>query len=490
MRPYNIFLIVIDCVRNYCSGKDDRDKLKIMFDLDEKWGSFVNMVSPAPSSIMAIASALTGVPAYFLAKTYDDFETSCMLPRTLIDILRENGYYCRSIMNARAAREKMEGIIPHLEGYYWKQMVHHREKRWSNRAVRDIFFNYLNNPPQNKELLFTLIWYNSRRDPEISNIVEETLARIEDLGFFNNSIIIVCSDHGYPDKRRGLVSDGCDLKKMGIPHDIILTDDNILIPFYIYYPGIKQKQIKNMYAWYDLFPSILELLRIDEDGVYQYFSKSFIPEFTGENKLDDERIVRIDNRFYRQDRRITALRTNRYKYYIEHQSTEEQIFDLHHDRWEEKNLISHFDEVILNKFRTCFSKSEDLIYAFLFLDMLRRNKFIQKNNLIIELRGFKPVEWFIEKWFWTNENKDINSTKKCIFFSKRLSKDEVVREFSLSRGDVILVDPQYIYYNKNYKLQLIRNYIQRLITKMKTRKRWVKEHPGLFFEYLRKFLFK
>ena len=43
----------------------------------------------------------------------------------------------------------------------------------------------------------------------------------------DEALVIVTADHGYPDQRRGLTSDGPDLKKSGKAHDLLLTDDNI-----------------------------------------------------------------------------------------------------------------------------------------------------------------------------------------------------------------------------------------------------------------------
>ena len=49
----NIIWIVVDCVRNYQSGTDDRDKLDIMYELENEFTSFGNMMVSAPSSIMS-----------------------------------------------------------------------------------------------------------------------------------------------------------------------------------------------------------------------------------------------------------------------------------------------------------------------------------------------------------------------------------------------------------------------------------------------------
>ena len=54
-----------------------------------------------------------------------------------------------------------------------------------------------------------------------------------------NTIFILCSDHGYPDKSKGITPE--TLKKKNMTHDVFMTDDNIMIPFLISLPGYKKK---------------------------------------------------------------------------------------------------------------------------------------------------------------------------------------------------------------------------------------------------------
>ena len=55
----------------------------------------------------------------------------------------------------------------------------------------------------------------------MSNEVKGLISDLKERNLFDDSIIIVTADHGYPDRERGLVSDGWDLVKAGLQHDLM-----------------------------------------------------------------------------------------------------------------------------------------------------------------------------------------------------------------------------------------------------------------------------
>jgi len=70
----NIFWFVIDSVRPYRAGLDDRDRLDIMDEFAEDSIEFTNCFTSAPSSLLAAGSLFTGQPAVFVSRHFNDWK--------------------------------------------------------------------------------------------------------------------------------------------------------------------------------------------------------------------------------------------------------------------------------------------------------------------------------------------------------------------------------------------------------------------------------
>lgn len=357
----NIFWIVVDCVRNYRTGMDDRDKLDFMYELEKKYLSFDKMIVSAPSSIMSISTSLSSIPSYYVAGSYLDYKFDNNQFWCLRDILKQNGYQNHAILNARASREKLTDLLDLVDRKYWEPHLKHSTVCWKNNEVTKVFYNLLDSKPLDPS--FYLLWYNARRDPNISMEVKNLYEKLKNEDYLENSIFILTSDHGYPDPDRGLISDGWDLKKVGLAHDILLTDDNINVPFIMNYPGADSSTIKCQTSCEDILPTILEILdiKLPPSKTIDYFGKSLLPLMKNSN--DDffhKRIIRSDARFSMQAERMTSLRTNEYKYIIQHDNKSEELYDLLNDPREKKNMISSKNHIdVANKFRNSFNEMEN-----------------------------------------------------------------------------------------------------------------------------------
>ena len=78
---------------------------------------------------------------------------------------------------------------------------------WSNIKI----FNFLENvlrkeySKRQPDKSFWFVDFNCRKDPDTSSIVEKTIKLFKSYGFQkNNTIFILCSDHGYPDPSKGI----------------------------------------------------------------------------------------------------------------------------------------------------------------------------------------------------------------------------------------------------------------------------------------------
>lgn len=401
----NIIWIVIDSVRNYRSGGDDRDKLDIMNKIATESLEFKHVVTSAPSTIMSISAMMTSLPSYYIARNYVDFKYDNSVLRPLKSILQDEGYRNYAINAYRDGREKLSSIFDFVDESYWPAGLTHmktltvQEKVdegvykeihpyvWTNSDVNAVLHNLLAHGVQ--QPFFIYIHYNCRWDPKTSESIEQGLQEFKDLGLYKDSLVIMCSDHGYPDPSRGYAPR--KLKQMGLTHDLLLTDDNILVPLYIRFPGgAKMGTIDTIVSTLDIMPTILDILDQDlpQDVPYTLQGRSLMPLIEG--GIDGgwlDRKVRVDSRLLFQDKRITAIRGNSYKYLIYHDTQQERLYDLVNDPLERHNLLEAplTDETrqVLETFRSAFSESESSAREFQFQYILSR----LKEHLLTLTRG-------------------------------------------------------------------------------------------------------
>lgn len=359
----NIIWIVVDCVRNYQSGTDDRDKLDVMYELENEFTSFDNMMVSAPSSIMSAVNFFTGIPSYYLAGNYSQFQFDNDNYWTIKDILELNGYKNYSILNARECRTMLTDLVDPIENTFLTKDVRPTMMRWPNSEVTKIFYNLLDSNP--KDPSFHFLWYNTRLDPNMSNEIKDLVAGIKDRNLFDDSIVILTADHGYPDRERGLVSDGWDLKKAGLRHDIILTNDNINVPFLIHYPGMKPKKIDTLVSTEDIVPTLLDILDLELpfEKKLSPFGESLIPLINEKDtNFFENRVIRSDARFALQLNRNTSLQRRNYHYIVQHHDMKEELYDTAIDPKEVNDIAGDpNNNEVLKFFRNYFIKENDKI---------------------------------------------------------------------------------------------------------------------------------
>ena len=150
-------------------------------------------------------------------------------------------------------------------------------------------------------------------------------------------------------------------------HDIFMTDDNILIPMIISYPGCTPGQkIDTTVSTLDLLPTLIDILELNvpNDVRSRWCGKSLLPLIQGKNKKDFENPkIRTDARFLGQNGRVCALRGDKYKYVYHHDEQKEEFFDISEFKIKEQNIAnSSIPEVqnALIEFRKNFIESEKL----------------------------------------------------------------------------------------------------------------------------------
>ena len=447
----NIIWIFIDSVRRYYS-EDDRSRLKIMDKFKAKSIEFTDVVTSAPSTVMSISAMMTGCHSYILGTNYNDFRFNRKEFPSLTSILKSKGWDCNAILMHPDIREKLTCLDIYPRRKWPKNFSH--GVWWSNNDI----YNFLNKVLKNEKSLkspknkFWFIDYNCRKDPKISVKVENTINLFYENGYnHENSIFILCSDHGYPDPSRGITPEL--LKKKKMTHDIFMTDDNIMIPFFLSLPGFdKNIKFEQQISSINLFPTILDYLNIQLPNSNIQYANSLIPYFNQEKSEDfPEKFARCDARFLGQSNRVCCIRSKNHKLIYDYDNDqysynlidglkEKEIlnnqikdFDINEIFKNHKNFLSETDSLAIKMFHYKFRKKikkilEKFPKSEIIKVILYSNAIKKFNDPIIDLldnefsRKFK-IEF---EFHLINANKIINKkiTKKKFQLKILLQTDD------------------------------------------------------------------
>jgi hypothetical protein len=313
-----------------------------MDDLAETWIDFRTVVTSAPSTVMSISAMLTSCPSYYLGANFMGMRLEDCGQPNIATILAPFGYRTYAIPVGPYERETWDGVLDIIPRRLWPKDARHRDE-WTNDIVNRALQNLVEDGM--KQPFFLLLHYNCRGDERISEKVESGLRCLTGAGLMDNSVVLLTSDHGYPDplrkeevkRRRELAA----LDRRAIAHDLVLTDDNVLVPLLLKFPGHKPMRIEQQICTLDYLPTSLELAGITDYP--EFCGKSVVPLLQGRSMPElEERMVRIDGRFLAQPGRCTAVRSKSGKYIVYPDApTEqsEQFFDLTRDELEIHNLL-------------------------------------------------------------------------------------------------------------------------------------------------------
>jgi len=369
-RAKNVIWIIVDSVRNYHSDADDRGRLAIMDEVAEHSIEFTTAVTSAPSTVMSTSAMMTGVPAVFHSRTYMDFDYGKSDIRSLPLILQEEGYNIYCTIFFPDGRQYLGPMMGNICQDCWPEHANPTEF-WSNDLINEILLELLEQGL--KEPFFLYLNYNCRHDPQTSEKVGQGLRQLHENDLFADSVFVLNSDHGYPDPSRQISF----VRRREQGHDLIMTDDNVLTPLFISYPGCAPKKVTGMVSLLDITPTILDLLGkgcLFSVNGFPLHGRSLLGAIDG--PADSDRIVRIDNRYVFQSHRTAALRNDRYKYVYSYDNGAEEFYDLERDSLEMKNLACEGNgHIAVDTFRKKFWEIEKTILdyheRFLFLGLKR-----------------------------------------------------------------------------------------------------------------------
>jgi arylsulfatase A-like enzyme len=164
------------------------------------------------------------------------------------------------------------------------------------------------------------------------------------VGLFENTLLIITSDHGENFGDHGLAS-----------HQFCLYDSLMHVPLIISYPKLipSERRISSLVSHIDILPTILDLLNIKayphgiQGKSLSPFENRKIHNFVcaecGESVLSRLEASSLRSKLKVYDKGSKCLRTESYKYIISADQKEE-LYDLHNDPLETINIAMEYPD--------------------------------------------------------------------------------------------------------------------------------------------------
>lgn len=381
----NIILITIDSLRTDflgCCSSENKDITPNLDQFAEKSIIFENAIAQAPYTGASISSLFT-------SKYPRSTVTSDNMLRednvTIAEILKKNGYKTAAF-HSNPFLSKNFGFNRGFDTYHDTIFVKSRLHRLISKQpyfpasgvnkeviswLRDnstspffLWIHYMDphGPYQSKKGFAYLnkikaerLWRKAVKNPDsitenelktlISNYKEEVRYLDQNLGvLFNlfdelnltlNTIIIVTSDHGEEFREHGLFS-----------HPRQLYDELIRVPLIIKLPNVgREQRIVRQVGLIDIVPTILDSLNLNRNNRFE--GNSLLPLIEDENNEIFPDYTMSDATPDRDYRHI-CIRTDEWKYILNEQNGNRELYNLFEDPKEQANLIDAKKEISKN----------------------------------------------------------------------------------------------------------------------------------------------
>ena len=180
--------------------------------------------------------------------------------------------------------------------------------------------------------------------------VGEVLAKLEEKGFADNTLVIFTSDNG-PHTEGGGDPDYFNTERLLRGTKRSTTEGGIRVPFIAWWPGEVEAGVVNDHqlAFYDIMPTFCEVAGID-NYVERYTNKnlavdyfdglSFAPTLLGEGKQEAHEFLYWE--FHETN--MMALRMGNWKLVVQNGNC--SLYDLVTDTHEDNNLASQYPEIV------------------------------------------------------------------------------------------------------------------------------------------------
>lgn len=351
----NIIMIMVDGVRY-----DAIDKIPYYDELKKESVFFSQLITYAPytiGSLHALFSGMNGnqngVNGYYKSYSFD--KKKCF---TLAQYMKEQGYHteCDLINESIIPNQGFEKIRSHDE--FKDDLIKRHCEMLNQIKNKEPFFLFFDYTKIHTNLVVNVIKKYSDFDEEYfknkdSNFkrylewVEKSgeylkaiLEKIKELGLWDNSIILIFTDHG--------VSTGDKLGEK--VYGVYLYEHTLRCFLYLIGKGFpKNLQIDNVVRSIDILPTVMDIFKIKEkDGYKRIQGKSFLSFIKGK---PDGRIAYSETGGLGgptpspEKHNVKSIRTNRWKLIYNEANKKKELYDLEADSAEEKNLAGKGMEI-------------------------------------------------------------------------------------------------------------------------------------------------
>lgn len=330
----NIFWLVTDSICNY-ERSDLHGLLPIYKKLKKnKEGLyFEDCVSQFPSTNLSLLSFLTGrFPYYIFPDYYRSIENLPSLEyENFIFPLKKENYNIQSIIFGKEQVEIVKEILnPHyVEELY--QGDHWLDAKEIYKLFEQIIIESLPN-----EKNFSFIFFRPS-DTEVDLYINKIIDFLKENGFWENSIFILSSDHGYYDKNL--------YKRTKLLHFDDIHQSSMQPALFIRLPELLTKSppkiIKKRVYLLDILETIVNYLNIEAEHDRQ--SISFKPLIENDIDVNSERKVRGDCYLMFQSIKKTMITKGDWK--LLNDNGKFSLFNLTNDKLEEKDIKEKFPEI-------------------------------------------------------------------------------------------------------------------------------------------------
>jgi arylsulfatase A-like enzyme len=163
----------------------------------------------------------------------------------------------------------------------------------------------------------------------VDHCVGRLLQTLEDLGYYDDSVIVITADHGHPLSDHGKFLKGGDR----------MYSELLKVPFMVRLPGGKgARRTQAIVQFHDVLPTLLDVLGMCNDGSAMD-GHSFWPVLQGE--IDSHREVMITGYHDAEDR---CIRDHTWSYIQRPTEQGDELYNLVEDPHERRNLINEFPE--------------------------------------------------------------------------------------------------------------------------------------------------
>ncbi|PWD98008.1 sulfatase-like hydrolase/transferase [Marinilabilia rubra] len=369
MSKCNVLLITIDCLGTdkLLSG---RLNLPFLSSFIKKGVLFDNMFATTSSTTPSIASIMTGQfpKVHGVISTYG--HKIAPEVKTLAEVLSNQGYRCSSFVSGPLSKET--GLERGFDHYVYRPPVWKiKFGRWSvgfkqtEKIQKQVFENLdrLDIRKGKNWFHWTHIlnlhnrWRESKQPScpktayecaleSLDGYLEKLISKVD----LTNTIVLMVGDHGHYVADIDGALEGIDSSEA---HGFHVYDILTRVPFILYSPfhDFRKHTVKKLTSTIDLFPTLLDLLRIDqEDSMPGQSLVPLVESLNGNSPFIEEPVFLMACGAILRKKHLPflySIRKDKWKLVstLRKNGFKDQLYNLKDDPYEKKNIVTGFDEI-------------------------------------------------------------------------------------------------------------------------------------------------